>query len=221
VAVTADNDYAFATATTGTSPQVRRNNIAQRNLTVIDVLATASVAFPFVAGNVLDHDTAMELVVNRALLPRHIPLLLALDDDGAAFPRLKFDRQQGAGAGGCGDGSMVFLDKTRIETKLGCCRGVLTLEGGSRFDCAAPRGPGKVTVQGGEVIIRDGMRFVEIRDEIVVVEMEKVPGFIYPFALRTEIPPGAQRGETYRISVSQRSPKGETKGGASVMYRVK
>ena len=39
--VRADNDYAFASASLNGDPiTVRRNNLAQRNLTVIDVLAT-------------------------------------------------------------------------------------------------------------------------------------------------------------------------------------
>jgi hypothetical protein len=170
---------------------VRRNNIAQRNLTVIDVLASAAMAFPFVAGNVRDLEPRMELVVNRAQLPRTMRVVLSLDEDGSAFPRLKFEPKPDRGDGDCGT---VFLERTRIKTKLGCCCGVLTLEAGSRFDCASPRGPVKVQVKGGEVFVRDGKRFVEIRENTTVIEMEKAPGQIYPFALRTEIPGDARKG---------------------------
>jgi subtilisin family serine protease len=220
VSVNADNDYAFAAAITGASPQVRRNNIAQRNLTVIDVLATASVTFPFVAGNVLDRTTRMDLLVNRAQLPRAMRVVLSLDEDGAAFPRVNFDLKPGKDETrkDCGT---LFLERTRIETKLGCCRGVLTLEAGSRFDCQEPRGPGKVSVKGGEIFIRDGKRFVEIRDDITVVQVEKSAGAMYPLALRTAIPANAPRGAEFHLSVSQRTVEGEVVGGAAAVYRVK
>jgi hypothetical protein len=45
-AVNADNDYAFGTASVaGEGIQVRRNNLAQRNLSVVNVVASAAVAF--------------------------------------------------------------------------------------------------------------------------------------------------------------------------------
>jgi hypothetical protein len=138
--VVADNDYAFQTANlTGGSLVVRRNNLAQRNLSVIDVLANATAVFPFVAGNLRNPERAIEVVINRSGLPRTARLLLALDDDGRAFPRLPppVDLPTGIQSPLCpsGSGGIVFLERTRIETTLGCCRGVLTLEKGSRFDC--------------------------------------------------------------------------------------
>ena len=69
--VNADNDYAFATAPlTGSPIVVRRNNLAQRNLSVINVLASASASFPFLMGHTLNIDRVMELVVNRTALPK-------------------------------------------------------------------------------------------------------------------------------------------------------
>lgn len=221
--VSADNDYAWVTASTGSSPQIKRNNIAQRNLSVINVLASASVTFPFVAGHLMNTERVMEVVVNRSRFPAGARVLLALDEEGTAFPRVDFDPAPGRPAPS-GDDCCVgtrFLSRSRIETTLGGCRGILTLEAGSRFDCPDSRGPGKVWVKGGEVLLRDGKRFVEVRDDIAVVRIEKAPNQIYPLSLQTQIPENADKGALYRLSVSQRDAREVTVGGASVVYQVK
>ena len=88
-AVDADNDYAFATAPLTASPiVVQRNNLAQRNLSVINVLAGARAAFPFLAGHLLNDETTMHLVVNRARLPKGATVRLALDEGNRHFPRV-------------------------------------------------------------------------------------------------------------------------------------
>ena len=119
------------------------------------------------------------------------------------------------------DDAWVFLERTRVETRLGCCRGVLTLEPGSRFECAHAQAPGKIWVKGGEVIIREGKRLVDIRDDLALVRMQKAPGQIYPLRLLTQIPSEAGSGAEYRLTVSQRDSGGNTVGGASVVYRVR
>jgi subtilisin family serine protease len=218
--VIADNDYAFDTASLSGSPiVVRRNNLAQRNLSVIDVLASAAVTFPFLAGNLLNDEDVMEIVVDRSRLPQAMPLLLALDEGNEAFPLVDLtpvirpeDPQ---------DGGLVFLERTRIKTRLGCCDGILTLEKGSRFDCADAVRVGKVKVSGGVVILRDGRRFVEIREDTAVIRMEKQAGQLYPLALQTRIPGNAENGQDFFITVAQRNAAQETVGGATVMYVVK
>jgi subtilisin family serine protease len=217
--VSADNDYAFATATlTGGNLIVRRNNLAQRNLTVIDVLADTSAAFPFLAGNLLNAERFLEILVDRSRLPKNMPLLLALEDDGRAFPLV--DLRPVVKPAEPSEGGIVFLERTRIETKLVCCPGVLTLEKGSRFDCLVPGKIGKVSVKGGEVILREEKRFVEIRDEIAIIRAEKQPNQLYPLALQTSIPRNAQKGQQFMINVAQRNEKEETVGGATVIYFV-
>ena len=78
----------------------------------------------------------------------------------------------------------------------------------------------KVNVQGGEVIVREGRRYVEIREERTVVRMEKAPGQLVPLLLRTEIPGDAEEEAQYPISVAQRDEAGQVVGGASVIYLV-
>lgn len=218
--VNADNDYAFATADfTGGTIVVRRNNLAQRNLSVIDVLAGASLSFPFLAGNLLNAERVMEIVVDRTQLPKDMKLWLALDDDSIAFPRVDLTPTIDTSAEN-GKKGIVYLERTRIKTTLGCCQGILTLEKGSRFDCLPTVRVRKVSVKGGEVILRDGKRFVEVREPITTIQMEKQPNQLYPFALQTSIPATAQKGQQYALGVSQRNQKGETVGGAAVIYVV-
>ena len=223
-AVNADNDYAFATAPlTGDPISARRNNLAQRNLSVIDVLASAAVAFPFVAGNLHDGSREIAVVIDRTRLPAAMPLLLALDDDGAAFPLVDF----AAGTSDANDpkddscGGMVFLDRTRIRTRLGCCVGDLTLEKGSRFDCPTRRELGRVTVDGGDVIVRGDKRFVQLTSPVTTVRMEKAPGRLYPLSLHTTIPAAAQSSDKFQLQVAQQDARGATVGGAAVVYSVR
>lgn len=224
-AVNADNDYAFATAPlTGDPISARRNNLAQRNLSVIDVLANASATFPFIAGNLYNAERRMSIVIDRSRLPQAMPLLLALDDDGSAFPLVDFetlpnevDQREEDG----GDEGLVFLERTRVKTRLGCCTGVLTLEKGSRFDCLKVHKLGQVSVKGGEVILRGDKRYVEVKESVVTIQMEKSPNRLYPLSLRTTFPATAEKGQQFVIQVAQQNAQGTTVGGAAMVYLVK
>ena len=226
--VNSDNDYAFATAPlTGDPISTRRNNLAQRNLSVIDVLAGARAAFPFVAGSRYNRETRMTLVIDRSHLPEAMPLTLSLDEDGAAFPAIDFDNQsdpmpgQTHGDDGMNkDCGLVFLHDTRVKTRFACCCGILTLAKGSHFVCLPHRTLGNVTVEGGDVVLRNGKRYVDIRQSVVKVTMEKEPATMYPLALQTSIPSAAAQGTQYQINVAQLNEQGTPVGGASMVYHV-
>ncbi len=223
--VNADNDYAFATAPlTGDPISARRNNLAQRNLSVIDVLASASASFPFIAGSPYNAERIMSIMIDRSRLPKAMPLLLALDDDGSAFPLVNFETQpsiENQNTDDCCDDGLVFLERTRVKMRLDCCTGVLTLQKGSRFDCLKVKKLGKVTVKGGDVILRGDKRYVEVKESVVMVRMEKSPNRIYPLALRTTLPATAEKGEQFLIQVAQQNAQGTTVGGAAVVYLVR
>lgn len=220
--VNADNDYAFATTPLTASPNVTRsNNLAQRNLSVIDVLAGASASFPFVAGSRYNAERTMTLLIDRSRLPADMPLLLSLDEDGAAFPLVDFTpRPTDPGQPGCSDGAVVFLDPARIRTRLGCCDGVMTLAAGSRFDCLQTNKLGRVTVTGGDVVLRGERRYVEIRQSSVQVHIEKAPHAIHPLSLQTTLPAAAMAGQQFQLQVAQQDPQGITVGGAAVVYVI-
>jgi hypothetical protein len=222
--VNADNDYAFATAPlTGDPISARRNNLAQRNLSVIDVLAGATASFPFIAGNLYNSERIMSLMIDRSRLPQAMPLILSLDDDGSAFPMVSFDTQLSSLDSQTDDSceGMIFVERARVKTRFGCCTGVLTLEKGSRFDCLKSPRLGTVTVKGGEVILRGDKRYVEIKQSLVTVQMEKLPNTIYPLSLQTTIPGNAEKGDQFFIAVAQQNAEGTTVGGATMIYITK
>jgi hypothetical protein len=159
----------------------------------------------------------MEMVASRARLPIELPLLVALDGDGSAFPRLDLT----AAPRDVADpnlGQIMFPERTRLQLE-GCCgRGVLTLEPGSRFDCLDDPALRNISVEGGELILRGANRFVEVRASQAVITMTKQPGRLYPMALHTTIPALADPDLTCRVNVSQRRPNGPSVGGAGVVY---
>src|SRR5215204_81901 len=199
------NDYAFDTASrTGGDLIVRRNNLAQRNLSVVDELAGATASFPIIAGNELNNERLMEIVVDRSQLREEMQLLLSLDDDIRAFPRIDLDNSQ---TDKQNDNAIVYLDRTKIEMTMGCCRGILTLEKGSRFDCPTLAKIKKINVKGGDVIIRNEKRYVDIKDNTTIIQMEKTPNQLYPLSLQIEIPKDSKARDRFTIDVSQRNGK--------------
>jgi hypothetical protein len=159
-------------------------------------------------------------MVDRSRLPAGMPLLLSIDDDGAAFPQVDFTPSvTDADTHSCSD-EMVFLDRTRIRTTLGCCKGILTLEKGSRFDCETSPRVGRVTVEGGDVIVRGERRFVELRHAVTHIHFEKAPGTMYPMSLRTTIPAQAQEDDQFMVQLAQKNASGDVVGGAAVLYAV-
>jgi|GEM_PF-4107820 len=221
--VKADNDYAFAATTRLTgNPSVWSNNLANRNLSIVDEKPNGTPRFAFIAGNQHNAEPKMSIKIDRSGLPKDMPLELALDDDGSAFPLVNFEKQptndneQQNDDGG--DNGLVFLERTRLKVRLDCGMGVLTVEKGSRFDCLKVNKLGKVTVKGGELIVRDDKRYVEVKESAVTVEMEKSPNGIYPLSVQTTIPATAKQGEEFSIQVEQQDTEGTTVGGASVVY---
>ena len=230
--VTSDNDYAFASSDLSFGNLVlRKNNIAQRNLSVIDVLANAAamaVSSPFVAGNRANKQSKMFIEIDRTKLPLKSKVFLSLDDDGSAFPLVDFHLQntnqnenESFDSVLCKGGSLTFLSKAKIKTRFGCCDSLLTLEKGSvlEFPCTKE----KVTIhniKGGSLEMKNGRRVVEMTTTRLLVELEKLPGQILPISVRVLLPPGLTKGEQYTLSVSQRDESHKTVGGADAVYIV-
>jgi len=223
--VIADNDYSFATAAFTDNPiVVRRNNLAQRNLSLINVLADATASFPFLAGHALNRDRFLELVIDRSALPQAMPLLLDMDSENEWFPQVDVDAHRPDGPrpddeDDCGHGSgLLFLSRTQVRTRFGCCEGVLTLEKGSRFECAPSRRVGKVDVVGGDVITRGAKRYVQIRERIATVRLQKGAGQLLPLVLQATMPADVPAGSELEVSVAQRDGDRAVVGGASVLF---
>lgn len=232
--VNSDNDYAFASSDlTFGNLVLRKNNIAQRNLSVINVFAsafeTASLSSPFVAGNRANMERSMFIEVDRSNLPQGSEAYLLIDDNEDAFPLVDFkprhdnDDRDGSSDEDCDceNDALNFLDRTRVRTRFGCCEGILTLEKGSvlQFVCATKKLKIR-NIKGGNLRIEDGKRMVAITGNRMTVEVEKAPGSIVPMSVRTVLPANLQAGEQYSLTISQRNARGVTVGGADTVYRL-
>jgi len=191
---------------------------------VIDVLSSpgaSAIAFPFVAGHWRNMEEQMTIVVKNPSPVKNIRLLLSLDDDGSAFPHVDFDQvNAGTGTIETTEG-MVFTETTKVETTIGCCRGILTLVKGSRFDCIKETRIETGVIKGGELILRNGKRYVAMFGNEMSVTLSKQPGAIYPLSVRAEINGAVEKGTELQITAAQQDMKGTTVGGASAIYYFK
>ena len=222
--VTGDNDYSFATASFDLDPLSQlKNNLSQRNLSVIDVLVDASaspIAFPFIAGHYKNVDRLMELVIENPRALAGSKLLLNLNEEESVFPLVKFEREESKHEEKCED-DLIFLETTKVQTVFGCSSGVLTLEKGSRFSCSKKNSLQAIKVTGGEIVVRDGKTYVELRERKVVVQMEKEAGKMYPMSVSCQFGSNAKQGDEVILVVSQRDQRGKTVGGATAIYQIK
>ncbi len=223
--VTSDNDYAFASAAFNADPISKlNNNLAQRNLTVIDVIedaAASPISMPFIAGHLKNDERFMDIIVESSKPLSGTKLFLNLDEDGKIFPQVAFDEVNPRLPDQDDESGLVFLETTRVETSLGCCRGVLTLGKGSRFDCHHRRKLSPFKIYGGEIVIRNGKRMVQMTGNKMTVQLEKEPGVIYPMSVQIELPSNLNKGGAMQVDVSQRNQRGETVGGAGAVYYIK
>ena len=216
-AVTAENDVAFASAPGGVGLQTRRNNLAQRNLTVVDDVLSADVTYPFLVGHRLDQDRVLELVVDRSAFAGS-KLKVLLEDDRRFFkPSVHEDVITGSGEPDR-QPALEWLERGRIRAFLGGREGVLTLEAGSRLTWERDSRPGRVDVKGGRVALENGRRVVHLTEAVGVIRMEKDPGAVLPIVLETRIPTEAKPGVPLTLKVAQRDERGAVTGGVSATY---
>jgi subtilisin family serine protease len=217
--VMAENDYARSTADMSGAPLTpRRNNIAQRNLSVVDVLPGTSASIPFVVGNRFDWAEHLELVIDRGRLPRTATLEVALDEDFARFPHAGLENVRIAPPRA---DRLRLPDDARIGLMLAGRSSELMLGRGSELHLPGSLKLTKFHARGGEVVLRDEERFFSVRSALGTVKMRKRPQQVYPLALKVQIPSTAKKGQTFPVSVKQRDAAGRIVGGATVVFVVR
>jgi hypothetical protein len=163
----------------------------------------------------------MSIAIDRRMLPSAARVRLALDEGNIHFPQVDLSPPlPRPGRPDSREGGLVFLETTRVKTRLGCCEGILTLEKGSSFDCLPDTKIGEVSVQGGDVILEGGSRFVEVRDGTAILRMAKQPGQRYAFRVEVAMPANAPAGEGYLLGVVQKDEAGRAVGGASAWMLI-
>jgi subtilisin family serine protease len=221
--VTAENDYASNAATAVPGLVTRRNNLAQRNLSLIGVLGAPpppdGTMFPFIAGNHFNAEPFFEIVVDRSELSERAEVLLELEADRGIFPRVDFSGSNPPVPSPLGE-SLVLREPATLDLKGKHWRGAVTLAKGSRFDPQPTSALTVVAVKGGEVVLRGQKRFVLVRANQAVVRLSKSPKRIYPMAVRVVFPSDAKKGLQHLVHVAQRNEKSETVGGATAVFHV-
>ncbi len=217
--VTADNDYAYATSDLSFgNVVVRKNNFAQRNLSVIDVFASASLAFPFVIGSKYSKSRSITLNLDRSGLPRNARVMLKLVGNTEAFPQVDFSPARDPDNGE--KEPIVVLDRSRVVTRIGCCDVRITLEKNSQIEmlCRHKSKLNVRSIKGGELIVVDGEQLVKLNSDKATVNFESQESAIYALAVQIDFPKDIKRDDEYSLVVSQTNDSNETLGGATAIY---
>jgi len=215
--VTSDNDYAYTSADLSFGNLVvRKNDFAQRNLSVIDVLASpsASLAFPFVIGSRFSKAKSIRLNIDRSKLPKDARVRLNLSDNSKAFPQVDFSQPPNAE-----NESIIFQERSKVITKIGCCDVLLTLEKNSKIEILCS----KLTVRnikGGELFVEDSARVVKINGNKSIIEFDSQVNTIYALSLHIDFPRDVSKGDEYTLTVYQTNERNEAIGGASAIYSI-
>ncbi|HEX7844251.1 MAG TPA: hypothetical protein VF476_00540, partial [Chitinophagaceae bacterium] len=198
---------------------LRKNDFAQRNLTVVNLFASAGFSFAFVAGSRFSKASSLRLHVDRSKLPEGTEVVLEISEKtGKAFPQVDFTKKQQDG-----DDPIIVLERTKVKTKVGCSDAVITLEKGSRIeiqDCS--KGKLKVKdIKGGSVQIVNEEQHIHVKEDKAQLEFGIQPCDIYPMALRVKFPSNFDKKELYSLVVSQVNENGNVLGGATVVCNFK
>lgn len=174
--------------------------------------------FSFVSGTKVDASRSMALVIDRRALPTDMKLGLWIDDDGKQLRNVDRPATRGGAQGGFGIGEVVFLERTRLRTRIGALDGVLTLEAGSRFESVSPGRLTALSVQGGEIREREGRRFADFNAPIGALRVERTPNEPHVFTIEAEKPAGAKAGERFVVHIAQKDETGVTVGGVTAVF---
>jgi hypothetical protein len=176
--------------------------------------------FSFIAGNTADGDAGMVLHIDRSALPDAMTLGMWLDDDGEAFP--KFDRPAITRHKRYPERPVLaewtLLDPARVEVKMGGLEGVVSLQPGTRFEVDLGRDLGPISVRGGAVEVRRGLRYTKLLEREVIIDVGRQPFTRHVMTIEAEKPPGSRPGDRFPVEVVQRNRRGEVVGGLTAVF---
>lgn len=189
-AVDSVNDFS-----TATGPHVwQSNNIAQRNVTVEEVVAGKALkaawkSFTFLAGHPSDLQSSVELLVDRRGLPAGATILL--------------DAHQPVGG-----------DRPVLAHTYRMHRGVVHIE-------AARKPSHEVAIAGPRTVSKGGVAMLALDQPESLVRVPKKPGERRRVTLWVRMPPGVEKaGRRYPLHVRQRDAASRVVGGVSFEVRA-
>lgn len=217
--VNADNDHAFSVSRAVTGSVVtRRNNLAQKNLSVVGLTGLEGPAgeavWPLIVGSRYSEATFVELVIDAREMPPSAGLILGLDEDFRDFPVLERMGPRGAAAL-TGNASVLTCQRVKLELSPERCSGLLTLEKDAQVQvrsCSLDI----IGLSGADLLTRYGRRYVKVAASTAVIQLQKEPHVLYPVALHATLP--TKRACITRVHL--RGAQGEVLGGASVHFAI-
>lgn len=216
--VHATNDYSFNT--TGLLPGqavYQRNNFAQKNLTVVDLHLSAPgpIRFPFTLGNRFRKEGRLNLVVEAKDFPEGTRPRLRLDGNQEIFPLEDFRGRKEQAK------QIEFEEDTRVRVADGHCDLELLLAKGSRVTMHKPTRVEPTDIQGGRLIVEEGIRYVELEGERLALSLEIEPGSVHALAVQFDKPETETRLEReLRIDAYQVDATGQAEGGVTGVYLI-
>ena len=194
-----------------------RNNLAQRNITVIRTQAfikriPRASLYAFVAGNRSNLEPYMEVMIDRSAVPRSVELLLDPASRESVFPTLS-DEDLGRG----GRATAKVLESTRLGLSFCGSAGIVTLAPGSSFEWSDGGCAEAVPLDGAEVVKRDGRRLLALRGDRAVIGVPKAPGELRQMCLAVSMPDGLRVTKPVMVRIAQRNLRGRVVGGVTLV----
>lgn len=216
--VTSDNDYAFEGLNMSTDIVVRKNNFAQKNISVIEIQPGQATVFPFLMGGDLQLKKGTKLIVERGNLPDSIKINLRINQNENFFPKVNWAVEKVSKA----KTEISFNDKSCSGAKIGGRDAKIVLETGSIIYMDSDEsnlGFQHLNHKGGIGLLRDSIQYYTIEESKSITELSVLPKTRFPLALEIDFPL-ALPPDRYSISIYQIDDRDVIIGGATVVYKV-
>lgn len=221
--VSSDNDYAYTSSDLSFGNiVVRKNNFAQRNLSVIDVFASATMAFPFVAGSLFKKQETIRLVIDRSLIPNAVNMRLRLDNNEKMIPGVDFNQTGFVEEDDCN--KIVVHNESHLGVKICGCDVKFVLNKGSEIYLNCKKESSKLKLiehNGGKRMQKNGTNYLTLDNQKSLMTFEISPQSIHALAVELDFPDQLEKDGEYMLSVYQIGQDNAILGGASVIYLAK
>lgn len=220
--VVSDNDFAYQSSDLSFGNIVlRKNNFAQRNLSVIDVFSSALLSFPFVVGSLFKNQRDIRLAISTRNIPDGLKLRLKIDENDQLFPRIKFNELEEDIA----DRKIEIYKRSCIGARVGGCDAKLDLEKGSVIYLFCDKSKNKkldlIHNEGGKLYKQGDVSYLELDTKKTLCQFKIEPRTIHPLSVELQFPEDIDEGQEFFLSVYQIDDQNKILGGASALYRFK
>jgi subtilisin family serine protease len=207
--VKSDNDYAEPAG----SHSWESNNLAQKNITVVNALAGSTVRYKFAVGSDLPPKVAaFEIVIDRSGLPKDIALLLDPSEELSAFSAK--------------DSAAAISQKLVLDNNGSSKGTVLNLDGASCADVSEvaaleAHSPGyRFSLQGARFLKLGERHVISVDSRFAKIAIDAPRRRRLPMLLILDIPESSRSEQTYELRISQRDTQGITLGGVTLQIVV-